>query len=85
MNHHKYDTKDHPNTERKITADEDDQILSNNTNDSSLNRTDLSTLSNIDPDINYLNYNMAYTNTRYFDDHHFKDKFKSNKKIQWFI
>ena len=81
MNHHKYDTKDHPNTERKITADEDDQILSNNTNDSSLNRTDISALSNVDPDINYLNYNMAYTNTWYFDDQHFKDKFKSYKKI----
>ena len=54
-------------------------MLSNNTNDSSLNRTDLTALSNIDPDINYLNYNMTYTNTRYFDDQHFKDKFKSKK------
>ena len=55
--------------------------MSNNTNDSSLNRTDLSALSNIDPDISYLNYYMAYTNTRYFDDQQFKHKFKSNEKI----
>ena len=27
---------------------------------------------------------MAYTNTRYFDDQHFKDKFKSNKKNTMF-
>ena len=35
MNNHKYDTKGHRNIERKITADQDDPILSNNTNDSS--------------------------------------------------
>ena len=42
MNKHKYDTKGNRNTERKITSDQDDQVMSNNTNDSSLNRTDLS-------------------------------------------
>ena len=73
MNNHKYDTKGHRDTKRKITADQDHQVLSNNTNDSFLNRT---ALSNIDPGINYLNSNMAYTNTRYFDDQHFRDKFK---------
>ena len=81
INNHKYDTKRHRDTERKITADQDYQTLSNNTNDSPLNRTDLSALSSIDPDINYLNSNMTYTNTRYFDDEHFRDQFKSNKNI----
>ena len=85
MNNHKYDTKGHHDTERKITAYQDDQVLSNNTTDSSLNRTDLSSLSNIDPDINYLNFNMAYTNTQYFHDQHFRDKFESNKKYKWLI
>ena len=31
VNNHKYDTKGHRNTKRKITADQDDQVLSNNT------------------------------------------------------
>ena len=30
MNNHKHDTKGHRDTERKITADQDDQVLSNN-------------------------------------------------------
>ena len=81
MNHHKYDTKCHRDTERKTTADQDDQVLSNNANDSSLDRTDLSALINIDLGINFLNSNMAYSNTRYFDDQYVRDKFKSNKNI----
>ena len=42
MNNHKHDTKGHRDTERKIIADHDDQVLSNNTKDSSLNRTEQS-------------------------------------------
>ena len=76
MNNHQYDTKGHRDTERKITAD--DQVLSNNTNDSSLNRTDLSALSNIVPGINHLNSSMAYTNTQYFDDQYVRDKLNLN-------
>ena len=45
----------------------------------------VSALSNNDPDSNYLSSNMAYNNTHYFDDQHFRDKLKSNKIYQCFI
>ena len=81
MNNYKHDTKGHRNTKRNTTVDHDAECLSNNTTYSSLNRTDPSALSNIDPDTNYLSWNTVYNNTRYFDDQYFRDKFKSNKNI----
>ena len=81
MTKYKYDTKGHRNTDRKIIADQNDHGLSNNSNNSSLNRTDQSVLRNIDPDMNYLSSNMTYTDTGYFDDQHFREKFKSNKNM----
>ena len=80
MNNYKHGTKGHRNT----TADNDAECLSNNTTYSSLNRTVPSVLSNIDPDTNYLSCNTVYNNTRYLDDQHFRDKFKSNKNISMF-
>ena len=74
-------TKGHRNTKRNTMADHDAECLSNNTTYSCLNRTDLSALSNVDPDTNYLSSNMAYNNIRYFDDQHFRDKFKSKKNL----
>ena len=71
MNNYKHDIKCHRNTKRNTTADHDAECLSNNTTYSSLNRTDPSALINIDPDKNYLS-----CNTCYFDDQHFRDKFK---------
>ena len=78
---YKYDTKGHRNTDRKVIADQNDHGLSNNSNNSSLNRTDQSALRNNDPDMNYLSSNMTYTDSGYFDAQHFRDKFKSNKNI----
>ena len=84
MTKYKYDTKGHRNTGCKIIADQNDHGLSNNSNNSSLNRTDQSALRNIDPDINYLSSNMTPTDTGYFDDQHFRDQFKSNKNMSIF-
>ena len=70
MTKYMYDTKGHRNTDR-----------TNNSNNSSLNRTDQSALRNIDPYMNYLSSNMTHTDTGYFEDQLFRDKFKSNKKI----
>ena len=74
MNNYKHDTKGHRNTKRNTMADHDAECLSNNTTYSCLNRTDLSALSNVDPDTNYLSSNMVYNNILYFDDQHFRDK-----------
>ena len=68
MNNYKHDTKGHRNTKHNTIADHHAECLSNNTTYYSLNRTDASALSNIDPDTNYLSCNTVYNNTRYFDD-----------------
>ena len=78
MNNSKYDTKGQSDTERKIVAYQD---LSDNTEISVLNRTDQSTLSNIDSVTNYMSSKMSYINIRYFDDHHFRDKLNSNQNV----
>ena len=57
MTKYKYDTKGHRNTNHTIIADQNDHGLSNNSNNSSLNRK--SALRNIDPDMNYLSSNLT--------------------------
>ena len=84
MTKYKYDTKGQRDTDRTIIADQNDHGLCNNSNNSSLNRTDQSALRNIDPDMNYLSSNMTHTDTGYFDDQHFREKFKSNKNMSMF-
>ena len=84
MTKYKYDNKGHRNTDRKIIAVQNVHGLSNNSNNSSLNRTDQSVLRNIDPDMNYLSSNMTHTDTGYFDDQHFREKFKLNKNMSMF-
>ena len=87
MTKYKYDAKgstSYGNTDSKIIADQKDHGLSNTSNNSSLNRTDQSVLRNIDLDMNYRSANMAHTDTGYFDDQHFRDKFKSNKHMSMF-
>ena len=84
MTKYKDDTKCHRSTDHTIIADWNDNGLSNNSNNSSLNRTDQSALRNIDPDMNYLSSNMTHTNTEYFDDHHFREKFKYKITCQCF-
>ena len=79
MTKNKYDTKCHRNTDCKIIADQNDHVLSNNSNNSSLNRTDQNALRNIDSDMNYLSSTMTYTDTGYF-----RHKFKSNKNMSMF-
>ena len=63
MTKYNYDAKGHCNTYHTLIADQNDHGLSNHSNNSSLNRTDQSALRNIDPDMNYLSSNMAYTDT----------------------
>ena len=84
MNNYKLDTKGHCNNESRTIAGQNDNALSDITETSALNRTDRSALSNIDPDINYLNTNMKSINTQYYDDQQFRDKFKSNTNISMF-
>ena len=84
MTNFKYDTKGHCITDRKIIADQNDHGLSNNSNNSSLNRTDQSVLHNINPEMNYFSSNMTYAETGYFDEQHFRDKLKSNNNMSMF-
>ena len=53
MNNYTYDTKGHGDNERKIIEDQNEHSLSDNTDISALNRTDQSTLSDIDYTICY--------------------------------
>ena len=71
MNNYKYDTKDHCDNESSTIGGQNDHALSDNTETSALNRTDQSTLTNIDPHINYLNTNMALINTQYYYDYYY--------------
>ena len=69
MNNYKYDIKGHCDNESITMAGQNDHDLSDITeNNSALNRTDQSALSNIDPDIIYLSTNMKSINTQYYDD-----------------
>ena len=70
--------------ESRTIAGQNDHAISDITETSALYRTDQSALNNIDPDINYLGTNMKSTNTQYYDDQQFRDKFKSNKNISMF-
>ena len=46
-----------------------------------LNRTDQSSLNDIDPDLNYLGTDIRSINTQYFDNQTFRDKFKFNNTL----
>ena len=58
------------------------KILSRNSDDFArkhgpMNRTDQSSLNDIDPDLNYLGTDIRPLNTQYFDDQTFRETFKS--------
>ena len=72
-----YDNNNHSNTKQNISLNSDDFANKQGT----LNRTDQSSLNDIDPDLNYLGMDIRSINTQYFDDQTFRDKFKFNNTL----